>query len=187
MRYSLLTSSLFILAAALGASASVVANGPRVIRRIHHLTGSSKTTNLTSAHLHAVELMRRRPTRRSTARLQRRSALVVATVTLPLTADSLTFMNGNTGAALGKLSVSATGLTFDTSGDGSPVTTTSLSGALSVVGRRITVPAMVMHKTNAERPPDLFCVLPIQGEYSNLGLMQYSPTSGLTMGPGLSK
>lgn len=64
MRYSLLASSLLVLAAALGASASVGADGPRVIRRIRHLAGPSKTTNLTNAQLHSVELTRRRPTRR---------------------------------------------------------------------------------------------------------------------------
>lgn len=64
MRYSLLVSSLLVLAAALGTSASAVADGPRLIRRTHRLAGPSKTANLTDAQLHAVELTRRPPTRR---------------------------------------------------------------------------------------------------------------------------
>ncbi|KAH9481608.1 hypothetical protein JR316_0006135 [Psilocybe cubensis] len=162
MRSFLLIPSLLSVLAALTANASVVPGAPAV-RRFASNNTPSQTKKLTAAQEYARELTHRQPTRRSTAQRRQASAQSINVDT----SIQVGARNRDTGSTLGGVTITSSGLGIATSADTEvSLGTVRTSKTGSETERRITIDGLP--------------------GYSNLGVVQFSSTSGLTLGAGLS-
>ncbi|PPQ83472.1 hypothetical protein CVT25_007063 [Psilocybe cyanescens] len=161
MRSFLLIPSLLSILAALSANASILPGTPAV-RRFTSKDTPTQTEKLTDAQIYARSLTHRQPTRRSTA--QRRQVSDNAEIDASISVGA---RNRDTGSTLGALTISSSGLGIATSADVAVSLDTVRSSSWgSQTERRITIDGLP--------------------GYSNLGAVQFSSTSGLTLGAGLS-